>query len=1387
MPKDQDRQKAQKVDKPTIGLLMGLLNEPSWTSIWAGVADVVAEQEVDLLCFTGGILEDPAGFQKQANVLYDLVDVEQLDGVIFWGGIGKLVGPEKLNAFYNRFKAIPRVSIGESFSDIPSITADNYGGMYQVVTHLVEDHGFRRIAYIKGHENFKEHEDRYKAYCDALKEYGLASDQNLVVTEHDTGLAHYHRDVGKRAVQILLDERRAKFEAVIVNDDIFAGGVLEALQERNIHVPDDLPLVGFNDDKQSQYLTPPLSTVPYPFYEIGRQAGEMLLSQLMDKSVPEQMFVPTRLAIRQSCGCLDPAVEQIAGSTVPSLMKSLSPADTQSAGQKIADILTQHHDDILAEIEQTIELTLTGYEEEIINPEWFNRLLNAFGAELSGTPGIFLRELDTIMRQVLAAGSDVMLWQTVISGLRRQLLPYLEDEEILSRRVEDLWQQARVMIGEFVKRTEGYKTLEIERQLQRVNEFGQELINTPDIPAMMDLLAQQLPELGIKRCYLSLYQDRRHPLDESRLLLAYDQAGRKNLDELERNFPSEELAPDQLFRARQPFSLIVEPLYFREEQLGLVLFEGDRSKGNYYTLRDQLSSALQAALLIERRKAVELELAAERDLLQSLMDTTSDIIYFKDRDSRFVRISQAHANLFDLNDPEEAVGKTDFDFFTGEHAQQAFEDEQKIIQTGRPIVDLEEKETWPDGRITWASTTKMPLRSPDGKIVGTFGISRDITERKQAAATLAKRATEMEIVAKVSTAALNILETTELLQTVVDLTKESFDLYHAHIYLLDTITNELILTAGAGEVGQQMVKEGWRIPLDREQSLVARAARMQTGIIVNNVRNEPGWLPNKHLPLTRSELAVPLLVGDRVLGVLDVQSDEVDHFSDDDIRIQNTLASQVAVALENARLFEQAERADYLLRERVKELDCLNDIGREMEEDPPPLPQLLEWITRRIPAALQHPELALAAIEFDGNIYGKPEAIELSNQIVHGLYIGGEILGRIYIAYTEKRNFIDEESALLGGIATRVSGFIENQRLLEQTRRRSEELESVLTEVRQLAAIVENHPDFIGIGTLDGNALYVNPAGLKMMKFPPDQNITDMDAGDFFTAEDARRLVKEGIPKALEDGFWSAEANLLASDGKTVPVEVTISINYDIEGNPTTFSITMHDITNRKVAAAEQARLLAEVEASYRQYVRQEWEQYLQEQHEGNWQIEHRQAEADFKTNAEFLARLQEEAVREQQMKIWNNREGNGSAPGAGDETAPDPATVVAPISLRGQVIGTLNLQDLTPDRNWTSEELALVEMVSEQLALTVENLRLFDDTRRRATREQITRQITDKMHTVSDVDAIIQTGLTELAKALGVSRTYVKLRPQEQLEKDLSPKIVDTPGYHLEDRDSQQ
>ncbi len=120
------------------------------------------------------------------------------------------------------------------------------------------------------------------------------------------------------------------------------------------------------------------------------------------------------------------------------------------------------------------------------------------------------------------------------------------------------------------------------------------------------------------------------------------------------------------------------------------------------------------------------------ELLDSLMSTSPDHIYFKDHESRFIRINAAFTERHGFTDDSEAIGKTDFDLFNEQHAALAYADEKRIMDTGVPVIGKEENPIWPDGRVCWVSSTKVPRRDKDGKIIGIIGISRDITDRKVA-------------------------------------------------------------------------------------------------------------------------------------------------------------------------------------------------------------------------------------------------------------------------------------------------------------------------------------------------------------------------------------------------------------------------------------------------------------------------------------------------------------------------------------------------------------------------------------------------------------------------------------------------------------------------------
>lgn len=131
-------------------------------------------------------------------------------------------------------------------------------------------------------------------------------------------------------------------------------------------------------------------------------------------------------------------------------------------------------------------------------------------------------------------------------------------------------------------------------------------------------------------------------------------------------------------------------------------------------------------------------------LLETFLENTPDHVYFKDLDGRFTRISASLLRWLGVEDMEQALGRSDIDFFAASHAELARAAELEVMRTGEPIIGLEERELWQDGRVSWVSTTKVPLRGRSGEVMGIFGLARDITARKLAEEHTQQQAAELE-------------------------------------------------------------------------------------------------------------------------------------------------------------------------------------------------------------------------------------------------------------------------------------------------------------------------------------------------------------------------------------------------------------------------------------------------------------------------------------------------------------------------------------------------------------------------------------------------------------------------------------------------------------------
>jgi PAS domain S-box-containing protein len=1418
MSKSKHRKTGEQDKRLTIGYLTSHLYEH--LGQWFGVADAAQKHDVNLITFPGWSPHYPEGFQAQASILYELASAENVDGLISWASsIGNYMSIEELQAFHDRYRPLPVVTVGRTLKGFPSLLMDSYSGMRDEIAHLIEVHGYRRLAFIRGPETHFYAQERYRAYLETLRAHGISFDPKLVTPPSVWG-----RDTGVEGAKLLLDERKLRLqddiEAIVsVSDDTLLGA-LEVLQARGIHVPRDVAIAGFDDRIEGRTATPPLTSVASPFYEVGYQAVETLLTLMAGEQVPEEATVSSKLVVRQSCGCESLAVLQ-AAADLP-----LAVDLVETSRKELGVILSKKRKEIVAGVTRAVQDYGGSLDSELAG-----QLLDGFVTELGGeSHDAFLATLNEVLRQVatvggIAAGSQIAAMQSAVSALRRSMLPYLDGEAFL--KAEDLWQQARVMIGEMAQRVQVHEQLLVGQQTDILQGIGRELITTFDVAELADILAKRLPDLGIYSCFLSLYEGSQRyeypqPAPEwSRLVMGYAAAEGTSTDggtESIANAVSRfELPPDgQRFRSRQLvpqgilpqgrlYNIIVRALYFRENQLGFALFETGRRQAEIYeTLRSEISSALYGALLVQQtrdyavrvqtaaevsqaassildpdeliRQVVELAqerfdlyyaglflvdqtgewavlhagtgkagqrmlkrehkleiggdsmigwciankqarialdvgedavrfenpylpetrselalplvsrgdaigaltiqsteeaafseedvavlqtmadqlanaianarlfeaLAREQYLTNALMDNIPDHIYFKDTESRFIRMTRSLAGWFGLGDPGQVVGKTDFDFFTEDHARPAYDDEQRIIETGEPILGVEERETWPDRPDTWVLTSKLPLRDEAGNIVGTFGISRDITRLKLAELALERRALQLQTAAEVSHAASSILDPDDMIRQVVNLVRERFDLYYAGLFLVDQADEWAVLRAGTGEAGRQMLARGHRLEIGGGSMIGWCIANKQARIALD-VGEEAVRFENPFLPETRSELALPLVSRGEAIGALTIQSTEEAAFSDEDVAVLQTMADQLANAIANVRLFEQTQI-------RAEEMTVLNDLSQ-----------------------------ALAA--------------HLSVQaVLDEVYRGASrLLGatNFYIALYDPRKH-------------------EITFPLDTTQ---EELDVV--------SVMSADQGLTGYVIRNRTSLLI------------EENLPE-------------RMAELGIETVGKPSMSWLGAPMIAGDevlGMLGVQDFTTPRAYDEHSQELLVALanqTATSLVNARLFEQTQAAL-SEVEAMQRRYLERAWSDYAQARAVSGYE----QSEVGVESLDETLPEVQQ-AMRERRTIIL----------GGADDTS----VLVVPVVLRGQPLGALGFKLQGGARKWSVDDVVLVEGIGEQFALAAENIRLLDETQRRAARERLTRDITDKMRRAASIEDIVQTAVDELFGALRTSRAFVRL-----------------------------
>ncbi|HET9912163.1 MAG TPA: substrate-binding domain-containing protein [Anaerolineales bacterium] len=560
----------------TLGYLASSMEEGNGRSLWLSIKDTAQALGARLVTFAGAELRYPEPFYHHANQVYGLVNRQRLDGLIIWSSsLAGFIGPEGMKKFCQQYAPLPMVGIGLPLPGIPTVVVDSYQGMRAAMLHLVQVHGRRRIVFLRGPDPHRDVQERLRAYHDVVAEFGLDPDPDLISPPCD-----WFEQYAAPAMRVLLEERRVAFDGLIAINDELAYGAMMYLREKGVRLPEEVAVIGSDDSSLGRLCTPPLTTVPNHNRERGRQAVQMLLSRIAGADVPEVISLSTAVKVRQSCGCRDPYIIQAKQPPATLSLEKLSQGELRSH--------------IIAQLQQVAT------EKSI--PSWPEKLFDAFIASLdheSEEP--FLSRLQELLQPAIMPIAELREWHAVLTELRRWMIALVQEQPERLERAERLLHQARVMIGEIVARAQGHQEWLRSRQLNNLLQLRQETSAAETLDSLVEILARELPQLGISRGCLACYLDSADPLAGARLVLAFNENGRLPDVEGQVFTSPTQLVPPAMLNLPIMFNLVIHPLNIGAEQLGFLIVEASTfDASGHPVLRDQISTALKNVLLIEQ-------------------------------------------------------------------------------------------------------------------------------------------------------------------------------------------------------------------------------------------------------------------------------------------------------------------------------------------------------------------------------------------------------------------------------------------------------------------------------------------------------------------------------------------------------------------------------------------------------------------------------------------------------------------------------------------------------------------------------------------------------------------------------------------------------------------
>src|SRR5664280_2694331 len=521
-------------ERRTIGLLVGQGTGSYDHGLYEGVRAAAAARDLNVVNLMCGSLDSTLWnpFEGQQNLLFSLPSKVVFDGLVLIPSIlYNYATPARVEQVLACYRDIPTVSISEAVPGCPGVFADSSFGVRELVRHSHEKHGKRRFAFISGPAANNDALDRLRGFLQGIMDCGLPVEPEMIFegnfwwTGGRDGAHHFFGKDGYRP------------DALICANDYMAYGAREVLQELGLRVPEDVALAGFDNDPDSRFANPPLTTIEQPLDDMADRAVEVLLQKIQGREVASRIELPTRTIYRRSCGCHSGIAARV------------SPVDWE---REIAD------DDLQRRINSWVS---KARQDPPLDAESRSALLDS-------------------LYDILSMSSQRGKISEVRSLIPALLDSNLDGQALAERAFRDgvqavSFETKEVEVGLQASKNSAFKQREVMAIQNIVSVYG--------LDEMFDMFVNELPALGVTTMFLNLFprpfaHDAREPWKipgRSRCIFAYVDGERLTLPASAATFRTSRLVPDVTELAGKRRNLISMSCFFREEVYGFMVFESD--------------------------------------------------------------------------------------------------------------------------------------------------------------------------------------------------------------------------------------------------------------------------------------------------------------------------------------------------------------------------------------------------------------------------------------------------------------------------------------------------------------------------------------------------------------------------------------------------------------------------------------------------------------------------------------------------------------------------------------------------------------------------------------------------------------------------------------------